>query len=168
MTDTATCPLPHQHPARLDDGYQICRHHHTRLREDLTAAALVLDDLHQLLVTPAPIDGNDVRAAKTDAPAPCRLDILDLTDPRSDTPAVHVIDCWTQFVTEERNVLSSVATDTAPPSPLAHPPPRLARPTPRRQRRRHRTTRRMALAPHSRRPRPTTAPLHLPRHPPRR
>ena len=104
MTEAATCPLPHQHPARLDDGYTICRHHQTRLREDLTAAALVLDDLHQLLVTPAPIDGNDIRAAKTDAPAPCRLDILDLTDPRSDTPAVHVLASWCLLVAEERHL----------------------------------------------------------------
>lgn len=117
MTDAATCPLPHQHPAQLDDGYTICRHHHTRLREDLTAAALVLDDLHQLLLTPAPIDGNDVRAAKTDPPAPCRLDILDLTDPRSDTPAVHILDCWTRFVTEERRVLTAPHHQPGPLQP---------------------------------------------------
>ena len=67
-----------------------------------------------LVVAADPIDSNDVRAAKTDAPAPCRLEILDLTDQRSDTPAVHIIDCWTQFVADERNVVTAPRHTTKP------------------------------------------------------
>lgn len=98
------CHLPHRSPADVEDGYQICRRHQTQMRENLAAIAAVLDDLDMLLVTPTPIDANDVRAAKTDAPAPCRLDVLDLTDPRSDTPAVHLVNCWVVFVAEERHL----------------------------------------------------------------
>ena len=99
-----TCPLPHRNPAEPDPGYIICRRHLTRLTEHLTAIAVILDDLDELLITPPPMDANDVRSARCDPPAPCRLDVLDLTDKRSDTPALHLVSSWCLLVSEERRL----------------------------------------------------------------
>lgn len=98
------CPLPHERPAEPDSGYFICRRHMSRLTEHLTAIAGILDDLDELLVTPPPADGNDARAARCDPPAPCRLDVLDLTDKRSDTPALHLVASWCLLVSDERHL----------------------------------------------------------------
>ena len=99
-----TCPLPHRNPAEPDPGYIICRRHLTRLTEHLTAIAVILDDLDELLITPPPMDANDARSARCDPPAPCRLDVLDLTDKRSDTPALHLVSSWCLLVSEERRL----------------------------------------------------------------
>jgi hypothetical protein len=101
-------------PARPEDGFVLCgcripdgsgRSAWTgclgRLRDDLCQLADLLGVLDELMVTPAPVDGNDRRAARTDAPAPCRLDVLDLCDPRSDTPALHTVDTWALLVAQE-------------------------------------------------------------------
>ncbi len=98
------CPLPHQHPAQPDPGLLICRRHTSILRETLTAIAGILDDLDELLMTPPPADANDIRAARCDPPAPCRLDILDLTDPRSNTPALAIVDAITDMVQDQRHL----------------------------------------------------------------
>ena len=99
-----TCPLPHRNPAEPDPGYIICRRHLTRLTEHLTAIAVILDDLDELLVSPPPMDANDARSARCDPPAPCRLDVLDLTDKRSDTPALYLVASWCLLVSDERQL----------------------------------------------------------------
>ncbi len=98
------CPLPHEHPAEPDAGYLICRRHLVRLTEHLSAIAVILDDLDELLITPPPMDANDVRSARCDPPAPCRLDVLDLIDKRSDTPALHIVASWCLLVSDERHL----------------------------------------------------------------
>ena len=98
------CPLPHQHPAEPDPGYVICRRHMMRLTEHLTAIAVTLDDLDELLVSAPPRDANDARRARCDPPAPCRLDVLDLTDKRSDTPALFLVSSWCLLVSDERQL----------------------------------------------------------------
>ncbi len=120
------CPSKH-HTTRHETqpGYTICgtekQDHHGRtywtgcrgrLRADLLALEQLLPDLYDLLVTPPPADHNDRRAARTDAPAPCRLDILDLTDPRSDTPMLALLQLWTDNITDGRN-LSATPTEPA-------------------------------------------------------
>ena len=99
-----TCPLPHRNPAEPDPGYIICRRHLTRLTEHLTAIAVILDDLDELLITPPPMDANDVRSARCDPPAPCRLDILNLLDPRSDTPVLPILNDLSDLVAEQRHL----------------------------------------------------------------
>lgn len=75
-----------------------------RMRRDLHDLADVLGSIDDLLVTPAPTDGNDRRAARCEGQAPCRLDVLDLMDPRSDTPALDRIATWCLAITEEREL----------------------------------------------------------------
>ncbi len=119
------CPMPRHtdRPAQPETGMVLCggraddgrgRHGWTgcigRLRDDLGQIADVLAVLDDLMSAPAPVDGNDRRAARTDAPAPCRLDVLDLSDPRSDTPAVHLVDVWAMAVASERRLASVPAT----------------------------------------------------------
>ena len=112
-----TCPRHPDAPRQAEDGYVLCGYEvtdHTgrtrwvgcigRLRRDLLDMADVLDSLDDLLVTPAPTDGNDRRAARTEGQAPCRLDVLDLTDPRSDTPALLRLATWCAATQEEREL----------------------------------------------------------------
>lgn len=107
------CPLRHRTPAQPDDGYTLCRGHISNLSDRLYAIGLICGDLDDLLVTPPPQDGNDRRIIRTEAPAPCRLDVVDLRDPRSDTPAIHLIGEWTRLVVAERRL---AATPTLPTS----------------------------------------------------
>mgnify|MGYP000922419371 FL=1 len=102
-----TCPLHHQKPAQPDDGYQICQHHITALSETLYQIALLLPDLDELITTPPPTDTNDRRAIRTDPPAPCRPNIVDLPDPPTHTPALHIIGEWTRLVIDERRLANT-------------------------------------------------------------
>jgi hypothetical protein len=119
----STCPI---HPGRqAEDGYTLCgrvgidpdgRNYWTgclgTLRANLGDLAETLPSLGDLLVTPMPTDGNDRRAAKSEGQPPCRLDVLDLMDPRSDTPALALLATWCAAVMEERQ-LSTMPTDPA-------------------------------------------------------
>lgn len=109
-----TCPIDGR---ATDTGYVLCGASITepsgrirwlgcigRMRGTLLDLADVLENLDELLVTPAPVDGNDRRAARTEGPAPCRLDVLDLTDRRSDTPALSHISGWCRIVSEGREI----------------------------------------------------------------
>lgn len=99
-----TCPLPHRQPAEPDPGYLICPRHLARLKAHLTSIAEICQDLDDLLIAAAPVDTNDHRSARCDPAAPCRLDILDLLDKRSDTPALHLVQSWCVLVQDERHL----------------------------------------------------------------
>ena len=112
-----TCPRHPDRPYPAEPGYVLCGIEHRnddgrsqwngcigRMRSNLHNLADVLGSLDDLLVTAPPSDHNDRRAARTDAPAPCRLDVLDLMDPRSDTPALDRIATWCLAITEEREL----------------------------------------------------------------
>lgn len=81
-----------------------------RLRRTLLNIAATLDDIDVLLVTPMPSDGNERRAAKTQGQAPCRLDVVDLRDDRSDTPATRILTSLCLTVARERELSSYPAT----------------------------------------------------------
>lgn len=100
------CPMPHDQPAETDGAMVICRYHRDHLRHSLADLAEILAVLDDLLLGKVVIndDANDRRAARTDAPAPCRLDVLDLTDKRSDTPALYHLAFWCAAVAEEREL----------------------------------------------------------------
>lgn len=113
----STCPRHPATPRQAGDGYVLCGHEGQdrdgrtiwtgcigQLRRNLHDLADILGSLDDLLVTPMPVDGNDRRAARCEGPAPCRLDVLDLTDPRSDTPALARIETWCLAVVEEREL----------------------------------------------------------------
>lgn len=112
-----TCPRHPDRPYPAQPGYVLCGIEVTddygritwtgcigRMRRDLRDLSDVLASLDDLLVTAPPSDHNDRRAARTDAPAPCRLDVLDLMDPRSDTPALDRLATWCMAITEEREL----------------------------------------------------------------
>ena len=117
----AECKARHHTERReTDPGYTICGNVQTdpqgrlywtgclgRLRADLLELEQILPNLPDLLVTAPPSDHNDRRAARTDAPAPCRLDVLDLMDPRSDTPALALLQLWADNITEGRQFKTS-------------------------------------------------------------
>lgn len=115
----------HQTRSETEPGYTICGTTTTdhqgrmrwtgclgRLRADLLELEQILPNLPDLLVTPPPTDHNDRRAARTDAPAPCRLDVLDLIDERSDTPGIALLNFWTSNIVDGRQ-LSTHPTEPA-------------------------------------------------------
>lgn len=103
MSDSL-CKGRHREPVELDRSYTLCGGPVAepggvirwtgctgRLRRTLLDLADVLDDMDVLLVTPTPSDGNERRLARAEGQAPCRLDVVDLRDERSDTPALRIL-----------------------------------------------------------------------------
>lgn len=98
------CPMCHT------ESEGLCRHCTGFLRRRLETLVEIFDHLNELLITAPPMDHNERRQARQDPPAPCRLEVLDLTDPRSDTPAAAIVDSWTQMLVEERQLSGVPAT----------------------------------------------------------
>lgn len=104
----AVCPL---HPQPRDTGGRhICNRCVGDTIARLDNIALLAAVLPDLATSTSPED-SDVRTVRHAPPAPCRLDILDLTDPRSDTPALPLLHAWTMTVASARAMIPPASPD---------------------------------------------------------
>lgn len=105
MRIAGNCPLPHKHPAQVKPPRMICDGHSSHLEtmlEDLGDVLLHFGDLYT--AQPFGGDHNEIRMARHDPPAPLNLAVVDLTDMRSDTPALPHIEGWVLLVGEQRQL----------------------------------------------------------------
>lgn len=104
-THTTNCPLPHKTPTATHTPHMICDGHTERMRSNLRELKQVLTHFGDLYTAkPFSDDHNEIRIAKQDPPAPLNLAVVDLTDMRSDTPALPRIEGWVRLVAEERQL----------------------------------------------------------------
>lgn len=98
------CPLPHLHDQQVQAPRTICTRHVERMADDLEHLTTILVHLPELYTAQPFSDHNDVRIARHDPPAPLNLAVVDLTDARSDTPALPHLEGWVRLVGEERQL----------------------------------------------------------------
>lgn len=110
MTKT-TCVLSHKEPKTATNGH-LCASHdrwiHTTLTDILDTIALLPYFYEPGTATD---DGRQVRGKRIDPPAPVRLDIVAIMDPRTTqwhpadpVPVLGIIESWARLVREERNL----------------------------------------------------------------
>lgn len=102
---TILCPLAHAEPRETKPPRNICEAHAALLRANLQNLAKTLVHLGDLYTAkPFGDDHNELRMIRQDPPAPLNLAVVDLTDVRSDTPALPRLDGWVRLIGEERRL----------------------------------------------------------------
>ncbi len=101
---SALCPGPHADPRTPEPGAVLCRGCADRVHRDLCDLADILAARDALATTPAPVDGDDRRAARDNPAPPLDLAWTDLDDPRCDHPALHHLVGWAAAIAEDHRM----------------------------------------------------------------
>lgn len=111
MTEN-NCVLPHREPKSALDGLYVCRGHHRWIAEtidDIVCTAALLPHFYE--PGTAVDDGHQVKGKRVDPPAPVRLDVVALLDPRTVArhpgdlvPVLAILESWARMVREERHL----------------------------------------------------------------
>ena len=114
------CLLPHREPKRATPGHLVCPGHHRWLTETLDDIVITYALLpHFYEPGTATDDGHQVKGKRVDPPAPVRLDVVALLDPRTTArnpgdliPVLAILQAWATLIREERNLTPCNPTPT--------------------------------------------------------
>ena len=114
------CLLPHREPKSATQGRLVCVGHHRWLIEtirDVVDTCALLPHFYE--PGTAVDDGQQVKGKRIDPPAPIRLDVVAILDPRTVArypgdlvPVLGILESWARMVREERDLEAPKAKAT--------------------------------------------------------
>ena len=107
---SSSCQLPHRDPKPATNGH-LCDHHHRQLGYTLTDIVDTAALLPAFLEPGTAVDdGQQVKGKRIDPPAPIRLDVVAILDPRTIAkypgdliPVLGILNTWATLIREQRN-----------------------------------------------------------------
>lgn len=120
MNSETNCLLPHREPKLATQGRLVCVGHHRWLIEtirDVVDTCALLPHFYE--PGTAVDDGQQVKGKRIDPPAPIRLDVVAILDPRTVArypgdlvPVLGILESWARMVREERDLEAPKAKAT--------------------------------------------------------